>query len=658
MDRPDRPPGVDATIGGSSSDVSRQPGRDIDDVRDATDLVQLIGEHVVLKPRGREHVGLCPFHDDHKPSFAVVTHKGNAFYKCHACGAAGDAFNFVMDYHKMDFPAALRYLAERAGITLKRSTDTATQRRSTGDGRAAILDANREAAAFFQRLLDSPAGAAAQQVLRKRNISAQSISDFQIGVAPDQWDGLLQFANRGNALSQKALLDAGLLKRRQNGSGLYDTFRNRLIFPICDELGRPIAFGGRAIDADDQPKYLNSPESPVFSKSKTLYGLHLAKRAIVGSEQAVVTEGYTDVIACHQAGIANVVATLGTALTREHAQLLGRLCHTVVLIFDGDEAGIRAADRAVEVFFAGRVDVKICVLPDNLDPDDLLRQPNGVEQFNAAIANAVDALEFKLQRFRSQLAQAGGLSARQRKLEDFGRDLGQLGFASMPGVRQALVVNRIAELLGLSAADVREVIPKQPPSRETPVDTPAAVMTEDADSEMLPEANEAAPPVTAVRRRAELDLLCLLIVQPELADTPIDPAGSAPAIQDVLAADDFADPNAAAVAAAVLPLLASGREWSVQQLMHELALPTLRNLVSTLYLEGQRRVQVSEEPPQELLRMTYAGLRRLKDREQYEQTLSNWQRDQAAAASPESLAEIIRGCSQQGGHSAALPRVR
>jgi len=659
MDSPAERLDVDATQGGSGSNVSRQPGRDIDDVRDATDLVQLIGEHVMLRPRGREHVGLCPFHDDHKPSFAVVTHKGNAFYKCHSCGAAGDVFNFVMDYHKMDFPAALRYLAERAGITLQRSTDHTNTGGANRENRAALFDANREAARFFQSVLNSPSGSGAREILKQRNINEQSVEDFQIGLAPDQWDGLLQYSNRGNALSQKAMAEAGLIKPRQGGNGHYDTFRNRLVFPICDDLGRPIAFGGRAIDPEDQPKYLNSPESPAFSKSRTLYGLHLAKRAILSSEQAIVTEGYTDVIACHQAGLNNVVATLGTALTREHAQLLGRLCHTVVLIFDGDEAGVRAADRAVEVFFAGRMDVKICVLPDGLDPDDLLRQPDGVERFTQAIAGATDALEFKLQRFRSELANAAGLSARQRTLEDFGRDLSQLGFASMPGVRQALVVNRIADLLGLSPNDVREVIPKQTPRGAQPDDSRAAPATDQPElaNQSLP-VQELADPVPAVRRRAELDLLCVLIAHPELADTPVSEDGRGPTLLDELSTEVFSDAHAAQIAANILPRLAGRREWTVQQVMHELSAPQLRQLLSTLYIEGQRRVEASDEPPQELARLTYAGLRRLMGRQEIEQSLSNWQRDKASDASPETLAELIRGCSRQGGHTAALPRVR
>jgi DNA primase len=309
---------------------------DIDRVRDATDLVRLIGEHVPLKPRGREHVGLCPFHDDHSPSMAVVTHKGNAFYKCHACGAGGDAFDFVQNYHKMDFAEALRFLADRAGITLT-PRPSPGQRSASGEAdehdgrtvaRSSIREANAFAAAFFRKVLQHPeAGSVGRELIDKRGISAEMAEQFMLGYAPDSWDKLLATITR-KGMSVEPFAAAGLLKPRKTGDGFYDAFRHRLIFPITSEVGQPIAFGARAIKADDEPKYLNSAESSVFQKSRTLYGLHQAKRSIIDSRTAVITEGYTDVIACHQAGFTNVVGTLGTALTREHARLSRLWSHT------------------------------------------------------------------------------------------------------------------------------------------------------------------------------------------------------------------------------------------------------------------------------------------------------------------------------------------
>ncbi|MBT8487168.1 MAG: DNA primase, partial [Phycisphaerae bacterium] len=322
---------------------------EIDQVREATDLVRLVSEHVAIQPRGREYVGLCPFHDDHKPSFAVVTHKGSSFFHCFACGASGDCFRFVMRFHSMEFGEALRYLAERAGITLQPRGAAGGERDDGGPRRGDLIATQERALAFFRRVLaDSAAGATARGALEDRGITPDMVDRFQLGAAPEGYDGLLR---RLDASDRPVARAAGLLKTRQDESGEYDAFRNRLMFPICDEVGRPVAFGGRILDPDDQPKYLNSAESPIFRKSRTLYGLHLARRSIMDASLAIVTEGYTDVIACHQAGFENVVGTLGTALTADHARILARICDTVVLLFDGDEAGQKAADRGVEVFF-------------------------------------------------------------------------------------------------------------------------------------------------------------------------------------------------------------------------------------------------------------------------------------------------------------------
>ena len=382
------------------------PGRsdhfDVDKVRDATDLVALIAEHVSLQPKGREHVGLCPFHDDHTPSFTVVTHKENAFYKCHSCGAAGDAFNFVMDYHKMSFPEAMRHLADRAGIKLSAGADRTRHESSTSA--ASLRKANAMATSFFRKVLqDHEQGAAARSVICDRKIDESMVEAFELGAAPAEWDGIARRA-QASSIGIETLEAAGLIKSRPRSDGYYDSFRNRLIFPICDELGRPIAFGGRQIDPEDDPKYLNSPESSIFHKSQTLYGLHLAKRAIDQSKQAIVVEGYTDVIACHQAGIDNVVGTLGTALTPEHVKMLRRWCDTVVLVFDGDSAGRKAANRAigrfadqgVELFFKADIDVKICVLPEGLDPDEILKQPEGEARFRTAIIESENAVRNRI----------------------------------------------------------------------------------------------------------------------------------------------------------------------------------------------------------------------------------------------------------------------
>jgi len=461
---------------------------DRDRVLDATDIVALIGESVQLRPKGREHVGLCPFHNDRTPSLAVVSHKGSGFFKCFACGAAGNAIDFMIKYHRMDFPDALRHLAQRAGIELHAGPRAPAGGDERADSPSSLRRANEAAQRFFRRSLESDAGAGARSIIAGRGISAEMSERFGVGVAPAGGDALVQYVDRlarhsaagsgrdgaqpavrrdgarnaddppaDEATVRGAFEAAGLVRHR--GGHLADGFRNRITFPICDELGRVIAFGARKIDPEDEPKYLNSPESAIFHKSRALYALHLAKRAIVDSRTAIVVEGYTDVIACHAAGLTNVVATLGTSLTRDHARILQRLCDTVVLLFDGDEAGQRAADRALEVFFSATIDVRICTLPDALDPDDLLRQAGGVERFRAAVDASADALAHLVARFAAALSEREGVTPRQRAIEAMLQRLASMGLGELAPLRRRLVLEAIARAAGLPLAEIERAVP-------------------------------------------------------------------------------------------------------------------------------------------------------------------------------------------------------
>lgn len=427
---------------------------DRDRVKDATDIVRLVGDHVELRARGREYVGLCPFHDDHSPSMAVVPAK--QIFHCFACGAGGDAFSFVMRYHRMEFPDALRFLADRAGIELSRDRSPDRQGPSK---RSTQAEANAVALSFFQTILGhGQHGMAAREVIERRGISEEMVEAFLLGASPDRWDGLLQTLE-SKRIDTGSFAEVGLLKVRETG-GMYDAFRNRLIFPIHDQAGRVIAFGGRKINEEDEPKYLNSPESELFDKSSTLYGLHQASRSIQTAGVAIVTEGYTDVIACHQAGFTNAVATLGTALTPGHARVLRRLCDTVVLLFDGDEAGLRAADRAVEVFFSEPVDVRIATLSsqtDAKDPDELLKRDSGAEVFQAILSDATDILDYRLDATRRRLA-VDGISAFERAYEEEIRRLAGLGLARAKPVRKQRIVQRLVELTGMDVAIVNQAL--------------------------------------------------------------------------------------------------------------------------------------------------------------------------------------------------------
>lgn len=452
------------------------PRSDMDEVtrvRESTDIVRVIGQYVSLRPKGREFIGLCPFHDDHRPSMAVVPAK--QIFKCFSCGAGGNVFTFLQRARGMEFREALEHLAEQAGIELRprrrRSEADATQEAAIP--RRELVRANEFAQSFFRRILaHAEHGQAAREMIARRGISEVMVDAFEIGAAPDRWDGLLQTL-RAKSIDTRAHVEVGLLKTGGE-SGLYDGFRNRVMFPIRDQAGRIVGFGGRTL-GDDPAKYLNSPESRLFDKSSVLYGLHQANRSIQSSGTAIVCEGYTDVIACHQAGFTNVVATLGTSLTREHAALLRRLCGSVVLVFDGDEAGRKAADRAVEVFFAESLDVRIATLSsvtDAKDPDELLRRDGGTAIFRRAIEEARNLLEYRLGGLRASIARAGP-GAAARLVEDELSRLVALGLGSLPPLRQQLVIRQLSRIVGVDEPTLRTSLPR-PRRAESQVEVKAA----------------------------------------------------------------------------------------------------------------------------------------------------------------------------------------
>ncbi|MFA9478435.1 DNA primase [Phycisphaerales bacterium AB-hyl4] len=500
-------------------------------VQQATDIVRLIGEHVALRPKGREFAGLCPFHDDQNPSMFVSPAK--QIYKCFSCGAGGDVFTFVTQYHKMTFPEALRHLADQAGIKLQAAGGRGQGSDEGPSERQRIAAANELAMGFFRTLYKHPEhGQAVREYVEKRGINAEMIEAFQLGYASDRWDGLATTIDR-KSWDLQSFIAAGLVTPRNRNhddsnnseletrnskpSNCYDRLRHRLIFPIFDAIGRPIAFGGRKLREADEPKYLNSPETKLFNKSATLYGLHLAKKPIIDSKTAVIVEGYTDVIACHQHGAKNVVATLGTALTREHVGELRRYAQKVVLVFDADEAGRKAADRAVELFLTGDLDVAIAVLPTGpdgakLDPAELLAQPDGLAQWRRVVDDASDALAYQFDRIAADLTAAGTITGRQAIAEAYLDQLGRLGLSRMGQIRRALTVQRLANLLKMSESAVNDVLTGLE-QRNTRFSQPAQPAQPDADESPWPaesletgdfEADKAQPDVASRHSRSTL----------------------------------------------------------------------------------------------------------------------------------------------------------
>lgn len=455
-------------------------GEDRARVLDASDIVRLISEHITLRRKGAEFIGLCPFHDDHSPSMYVSPRK--QIYKCFSCGAGGNVIDFVINYHKMDFREALAYLADRFGVQLAPPPRQATPSRTHEPeiARQDLLNATATAQAFFRVILaHAEHGAGAREVLRARDVSSEMVERFALGAAPDKWDGLV-LTVQSKGLDLRHFTAAGMVRLRENAGGAFDMFRNRVMFPIHDMLGRVVAFGARRIDETDEPKYINSPESPLFHKSRALYGLPQARDAILKTGRAVITEGYMDTIACHQAGITNVVATLGTALTTEHARVLERLCTEAVLLFDGDEAGQRAADRAVEVLFSSRLDVRIATLSSVAgsgegggakDPDDLLKQPGGVDALRSVIDRAVDALDFRFQKLGDRTSRLG-MTARATRIQEELQRLSDLGWDNLTPLRQNLIVRRLASIAGVTDEVIRRSIPMNRQRRSSPSRSP------------------------------------------------------------------------------------------------------------------------------------------------------------------------------------------
>lgn len=541
---------------------------DIERVREQVDLVALISEYVPLQPKGREWVGVCPFHDDHKPSMSVVTHKENAFYKCFSCNASGDCFTFVQEYLKKDFGEALHFLAEREGIEL--SNQPSDEESTTL--RKKIRKAMEWASQIYTEQLDNTdVGKVALELLHARGFTDESISTFSVGVSPDSWSFLSDLV-RDNEDRILTCLEAGLLKKKEETNRVYDAFRHRIMFPICDEAGCPIAFGGRRLNEEDEPKYINSPETELFHKSKTLYGYHLARAEMQKTKVAIVVEGYTDVIACHQVGVANVVATLGTSLTAEHAAKLSRICDKVILVFDGDDAGQRAADRAVEVFFSKDIDVRICVLPKGTDPAELATSASNITSF---FDKSVDAIAFKLDRLEESLEGTDSISGKVRRIETFLDELVRLGIGKLSGVRKPLVYERLASLIKVPMEEVDTYI-----STRTKRANPSQTATQDTHPRQ---------PLNIPRARliAEHEFVGVLLFDPTESSAALRENGT------TFDTKDFMDVATGNIVTNILPRLQAGVNFTMQELLNELD-DESGSLASTLYFTGERICETYE----------------------------------------------------------------
>lgn len=373
----------------------------VNQVRAAVDIVDVVGEYVQLRKSGRAFLGLCPFHSEKSPSFNVNAER--QFFHCFGCGAGGDVFSFLMKMEQLTFPEALHKLAERAGIAMPQThqAEESPEKRA----KQAMQKAHQLVSQLYHYVLtETPYGVEAMKYLERRGVSRQTIAEFQIGFAPDSWDFVTQFLAK-RQFSQELMVEAGLLAKNDGGK-VFDRFRGRIMFPIHDTQGNVIGFGGRLLDGSkpkSQPKYLNSPESLLFNKSATLFNLHRARPYIRKRKQALLFEGYVDVISAWQAGFPQGIATLGTALTEQQAKMIRRNVDSVVLCYDGDHAGQEATSKASRILQQAGLIVRVAPLPQGVDPDEYIRQ-HGVEAFSQQVLlQAMPITAFRLKHLRSQI---------------------------------------------------------------------------------------------------------------------------------------------------------------------------------------------------------------------------------------------------------------
>ncbi len=426
------------------------PEDKISEIKNSVDIVDIISDIVLLKKVGRNYVGLCPFHTEKTPSFTVSPEK-QIFY-CFGCGTGGNVFNFLMNHDGLSFFEAAKMLANRYGVEIPAQTMSPEQKRRISE-RESLLAANKQAMDFFKHsLLSDNRGKIALEYLKKRGIEKDNITKFNLGFAPAGWDNLINYFSKKN-ISRELVEKSGLIIKRKSENGYYDRFRNRIIFPIFDVGKQVLGFGGRVMD-DSLPKYLNSPETSVYNKSRSLYGSHIAKEHCRASETVYIVEGYFDLLALHQHGILNSIATLGTSLTQAHVQILrgfvgknGRF----ILVYDSDEAGIKAAERSIKVFDKGYVNAQILVLPEGYDPDSYLFE-FGYKSFMNTASKAKSIIAFLI----DSAVKKHGLSIEGKIciISDLKQPLSHIN----DSVERSLYIKELAEIIGIDEAAILEKV--------------------------------------------------------------------------------------------------------------------------------------------------------------------------------------------------------
>ncbi|MFL6519980.1 MAG: DNA primase [Chthoniobacterales bacterium] len=469
------------------------PTQTIEQIAAANDIVEVIGTYFPLKRAGSTFKALCPFHQEKTPSFTVSPSRQT--FHCFGCGAGGSVFRFVMDYEHLDFPAAVKKLATRVGIPVieERGLSRDDEDRQH-EARRVLLQLHAEAAEWFhENLVKKRVGEPAREYLKGRGIDKRIAKDWQIGFAPESWDAFLGWATE-RGYQQRLLLESGLVTRREEGENKpYDRFRNRIMFPIHNDVGEVIAFSGRILDKEaEAAKYVNSPETPLFRKGRVLFGLHKTKRGLIEADCAIVCEGQLDLITLFEAGIANVVAPQGTAFTEQQARILKRFVSEVVLCFDADAAGQKAAERSLDALLQNNLVVRVAEIPAGEDPDSMVRK-RGREEFEKLVSGARDFFDWWIER-ETSAADLNSLGAKMQVAQRLAETIGRVQDPLMRGE----VANRASARLGVPRGDFDRLLSK--PSRDR-------FSVDDAEARPEP----VRPP------RHDIAMLCLLALRDEEA---------------------------------------------------------------------------------------------------------------------------------------------
>ena len=499
----------------------RIPENIVERINNETDIVSVISEFISLKKSGKDFKGLCPFHQEKTPSFFVIPAKG--FFHCFGCGKGGNSVNFIMEHERLDYPGALRFLAGKAGIEIPRTE-------ATNSFEEKLHAALTTAASFFEKsLFDAPSGKMVLEYLESRGISKETARQFGLGFAPSGWDNLIKAAV-AKGVKVADLEAAGLVSKKEK---YYDRFRNRLMIPIKTLSGKVVGFGGRAMPGDDSAKYINSPETAVYKKGQILFGMDVSRDDIRGKSEAVVVEGYFDLITLFQAGIKNVVAVSGTGFTGQQASLLSRFCQRVVLLYDSDSAGKRAAHRASGVLYNAGLEPTLVMLPKGNDPDSFVRKM-GPSELTKLIAESADIIDF-VQR---------GLNGR---------------FSDQSLSRQKRIVSYLAELMSPIEDNLTRDLLARKMFERLDIDIKTLGMIGEAKKESRMSESEGKAAVTG-RDKFERRFLEMLIVHQELVSK----------CAGVVDKSLFSDDSNAVIYAAFEKLFAEGREVSVMEIAEEI----------------------------------------------------------------------------------------